>query len=142
MYLKDNKNWKTHDWDNKSPSGGGHAVVIIGYDDATQRFLVQNSWGPNWADGGFFGFPYQYFGDWTVVQGAYTAIDFTFTWPTPVPGYVKKAYADDRKNAIKSYVNQNIQPIRDAASLYQVPADEIDYAMNWPEGTWNILKKV
>ena len=25
---------------------GGHAVVAVGYDDSTQRFIVRNSWGP------------------------------------------------------------------------------------------------
>jgi len=25
---------------------GGHAVLAVGYDDATGRFLVRNSWGP------------------------------------------------------------------------------------------------
>jgi C1A family cysteine protease len=39
---------------------GGHAVLAVGYDDATSRFLVQNSWGPNWGKGGFFTIPYSY----------------------------------------------------------------------------------
>lgn len=39
---------------------GGHAVVIVGYDDASQRFLVRNSWGGNWGDGGYFTMPYAY----------------------------------------------------------------------------------
>jgi len=29
---------------------GGHAVLAIGYDDAKQSFLVQNSWGDVWGD--------------------------------------------------------------------------------------------
>jgi C1A family cysteine protease len=39
---------------------GGHAVMAVGYDDATQRFLVQNSWGTEWGDKGFFTIPYAY----------------------------------------------------------------------------------
>ena len=31
----------------------GHAMVIVGYDDARDAFRVLNSWGPQWADGGF-----------------------------------------------------------------------------------------
>lgn len=54
--------WKTHDWDSKTTTvntlDGYHEVLVIGYDDETQRFLVQNSWGPDWGDGGFFGIPY------------------------------------------------------------------------------------
>jgi C1A family cysteine protease len=31
----------------------GHAMVIVGYDDATQRFILQNSWGKDKHDRGF-----------------------------------------------------------------------------------------
>lgn len=50
--------WTSHFWENVSESSGAHQVVIIGYDDASGRFLAQNSWGANWGDGGFFGIPY------------------------------------------------------------------------------------
>jgi C1A family cysteine protease len=39
---------------------GGHAVVAAGYDDASQRFLVRNSWGSGWGQGGYFTLPYAY----------------------------------------------------------------------------------
>jgi len=39
---------------------GGHAVLAVGYDDETKRFLIRNSWGPEWADGGYFTLPYEY----------------------------------------------------------------------------------
>lgn len=39
---------------------GGHAVLAVGYDDAAQRFLVRNSWGPAWGMAGYFTMPYAY----------------------------------------------------------------------------------
>jgi C1A family cysteine protease len=52
---------------------GGHAVMAVGYDQTTQRFLVQNSWGAGWGQRGFFTLPFRYVGDpdltddiWTV----------------------------------------------------------------------------
>lgn len=39
---------------------GGHAVMACGYDDETQRLLVQNSWGVSWGQAGFFLLPYGY----------------------------------------------------------------------------------
>lgn len=39
---------------------GGHAVLAVGYDDASQRFRVRNSWGPGWGQAGYFTMPYQY----------------------------------------------------------------------------------
>jgi C1A family cysteine protease len=42
---------------------GGHAVVAVGYDDASQRFIVRNSWGPDWGDKGYCTMPYGYLTD-------------------------------------------------------------------------------
>jgi C1A family cysteine protease len=39
---------------------GGHAVCAVGYDDATKRFLVRNSWGTDWGINGYFTMPYDY----------------------------------------------------------------------------------
>jgi len=39
---------------------GGHAVLCVGYNDATQRFIVMNSWGTGWGEKGFFEIPYNY----------------------------------------------------------------------------------
>lgn len=50
---------------------GGHAVLAVGYDQSTQRFLVRNSWGDTWGQKGYFTIPYEYvlkLGDdfWTI----------------------------------------------------------------------------
>jgi C1A family cysteine protease len=52
---------------------GGHAVLAVGYDDATARFTCRNSWGTNVQDHGYFYLPYAYVTDpqlasdfWTV----------------------------------------------------------------------------
>jgi C1A family cysteine protease len=58
---------------------GGHAVMAVGYNDADKRFLVKNSWGPNWGlkgtNAGYFTMPYDFISDsnmasdfWTVVK--------------------------------------------------------------------------
>lgn len=54
---------------------GGHAVLAVGYDDATHRFVVRNSWGAGWGRKGYFTMPYAYVTDpqlaadlWTVRQ--------------------------------------------------------------------------
>jgi C1A family cysteine protease len=39
---------------------GGHAVLAVGYDDTTGRFLVRNSWGTGWGVDGYFTMPYAY----------------------------------------------------------------------------------
>ena len=37
-------------WDGSQKTLGGHAVVIVGYDET--GFLIRNSWGPNWSNWG------------------------------------------------------------------------------------------
>lgn len=46
-------------------SQGGHAVVVVGFDDERfgGAFRVLNSWGPGWGDRGFFWLPYDTFRD-------------------------------------------------------------------------------
>jgi len=39
---------------------GGHAVVVVGFSDATQAFLVRNSWGAAWGIKGYFTLPFAY----------------------------------------------------------------------------------
>jgi len=49
---------------------GGHAVLLVGYNSSTQRFIVKNSWGTNWGDKGYFYMPYQ------VIQNTSMSGDF------------------------------------------------------------------
>ena len=39
---------------------GGHAVLCVGYDTPSQRFIVMNSWGTSWGMKGFFTIPMAY----------------------------------------------------------------------------------
>ena len=48
------------DWKNaQSP----HAMVVVGYDDHTERFEIMNSYGPTWGNGGFFQLDYYLLAD-------------------------------------------------------------------------------
>jgi C1A family cysteine protease len=42
---------------------GGHATLVVGYDDDDQQMIVRNSWGPNWGQKGYFRMPYPYIED-------------------------------------------------------------------------------
>jgi C1A family cysteine protease len=52
---------------------GGHAICIVGYDDAAQRFKFKNSWGTDWGKAGYGTFPYDYLKDYG--WDAWTTID-------------------------------------------------------------------
>ena len=50
---------------------GGHAVVVVGYNDVTGRWILRNSWGTSWGDHGYFYLPYAY-----LLTSAHLASDF------------------------------------------------------------------
>ena len=50
---------------------GGHAVMAVGYDQKSKRFIVRNSWGKTWGQDGYCTMPFAYFESlaadfWTV----------------------------------------------------------------------------
>ncbi len=52
---------------------GGHAVMAVGYDKAKKRFIVRNSWGPQWGQAGYFTIAFAYLEGlasdfWTIRQ--------------------------------------------------------------------------
>ena len=53
---------------------GGHAICVCGYDNATQRYLVRNSWGPHWGQEGYFTVPYAYFENPGLTSAAYVLL--------------------------------------------------------------------
>lgn len=51
---------------------GGHAVMAVGYDDGSGRFLMRNSWGVEWGMGGYFTIPYGYLTDENLADDFWT----------------------------------------------------------------------
>jgi len=37
---------------------GGHAILVVGWDDSEQCFMVKNSWGGDWGENGYFRIAY------------------------------------------------------------------------------------
>ncbi|WP_122628272.1 C1 family peptidase [Lucifera butyrica] len=44
---------------------GGHAVLVVGYDDSRNMLIVRNSWGDSWGDKGYCYLPYDYFNQYS-----------------------------------------------------------------------------
>ncbi len=77
---------------------GGHAMTIVGYGNynpdlpSKNYFRVLNSWGPNWANGGFCYFPEEYIVGKTIINNSNktvtdTAITGTSTLENTVAAY-------------------------------------------------------
>ena len=52
---------------------GAHAMVVVGYDDAKQWFIVRNSWGTSWGGhGGYLFLPYSYLSNTQLCSDLWT----------------------------------------------------------------------
>ena len=60
-------------WREAGESAGGHAMLLVGYDDNKKLFKLMNSWGTEWGDKGFGYLDYQLFGQ--VVKFGFVARD-------------------------------------------------------------------
>jgi len=98
----------------ESESLGGHAYILVGYNQV--GFLVQNSWGTDWGDGGFATLPYD---DW--LDSAYDA------WVAR-PGVPQTPFARPRtRTATASFGDLATAPGTD---LHSLQAHVIDLANN------------
>jgi C1A family cysteine protease len=61
---------------------GGHAVIIVGYNDGESYFIVKNSWGPEWGESGYFRIAYSELTS-KVLFGEETIYYEVATSPTP-----------------------------------------------------------
>ena len=76
-WVNDDFSYVTDAWDDTGPitdDDGGHAMVAVGYDDRRGSFLIQNSWGDDWGNGGFIEATYDTFRH--RVMGAYQMVPF------------------------------------------------------------------
>lgn len=64
---------------------GGHAMTIVGYDDAKNAFRIVNSWGKIWGDNGYAWVDYNLMVNNAFVKYVFVAYDAASTTP-PNPG--------------------------------------------------------
>jgi len=85
---------KGYIWKNaKGKALGGHAFVLVGYDESKQAFKLINSWGKDWADHGFGWIDYAWFP--RVVREGFVAKDALNGSP-PAPSPVAATQPMDR----------------------------------------------
>ncbi len=69
---------------------GFHAVLLVGYDDIDQYFVVKNTWGTDWGESGYFRIAYSElnspvgFGEWTIAyEGTAPACNYNVSQLVP-----------------------------------------------------------
>lgn len=107
---------------------GGHGILIVGYDDTTERFKFVNSWGQYWGDGGFAYLTYDF-----VSEQAWEAWVLVDSDTTP-PKLSAEAYelGGAQSGVAQSEIDSPVfawQKSRDATAVYNI------YWGNDPEGS-------
>lgn len=69
---------------------GGHAILIVGYDDAAETFGFVNSWGPEWGESGFAYLTYDFVSEqaregWILEDSDTTPPELPTPTRTPAP---------------------------------------------------------
>jgi len=65
---------------------GGHAILVVGYDDAKKTFLIRNSWSANWGQAGYFTMPYAYLTNSDLASDFWTIRMVSAASAAPKPG--------------------------------------------------------
>lgn len=106
-------------WTDGAPTVGGHAYAIVGYN--RKGFIVQNSWGKDWACGGFALLTYQDWltnamDAWVAVYGAPVQLEET---PIAVTGQGLHAHATFRQDKTKSSGGAPMATLWSESECYQ-----------------------
>jgi hypothetical protein len=114
---------------------GGHAMIVVGYDDDRGGFKVLNSWGRNWGKEGYCWILYSFFPQ--VVREGYVmkdAVNSPEDSPRPNPTPDPKAY-----------LNANLKVINVQHNLIDPPLGTVmrfDGSVDLPQGIGNTIQVV
>lgn len=150
--LSGQRDWRTHQIGrDTSQAVGQHYVCIVGYDDAAQRWLVENSWGSDWADGGFFGVPYASFQSLTESLQHFNQLPIN---PKKTEGYTVPAFMTTAERAafterakpqilkllMDAFATDGPQALINRAIEWGVSDKHIEVLAGWERGTIRAFK--
>lgn len=154
--LYGQKNWRTNSYNVNAPYAGlRHAMCIVGFDDAAGRLLIENSAGPSFADGGFFGLPYEHLR--SQIAAECYAVDRIYGFhPKKVEGYVSIPYLlsggdyttflTKNKPRFKAMLDtalntQGVQAVIDIASEWFITDKLIENMFLWDRGAVRLFQE-
>ena len=100
---------------------GRHAMLCVGYSDVDKVFIVRNSWGEDWGDGGYCYMPYNYLMSAKLNGDDCWIICSADNLPSP-----QDTWVEDKKPVIQKKVDFEINEY--PADAY----DELEVAFFWP----------
>eukprot|EP00775_Hariotina_reticulata_P002512 gene2512-2817_t len=95
----------------------GHALLLVGYDNEKEQWIAQNSWGPKFADQGYFRIPYNE----SSIAPLEMMFDFTqliYPRPTPLGAYPAREKTDTwQRGELQKEVFRSLKPFDDEIGL-------------------------
>lgn len=83
------------------PMPGSHAMLAVGYNDADSSFLIMNSWGLKWGQGGFWRMSYALF-DCHVTEA--------YIVPSSIPAVTDLVLQEPEKSTDRARMKVKLQP--------------------------------
>jgi hypothetical protein len=135
---------------NTTPAGG-HALVVVGYDDQKEAFRLMNSWGKNWGDNGYIWVKYKHFGDFCkYAYVLYLVAPEKLSPETPVPNPTESPKQIEPQTIsekpltelagsfqfryLTGWMQQSGQPIFETAEPQRVGHTYLLKKQDWPVG--------
>lgn len=100
--------------DPQSSEHGLHAMLIVGYSDRQEVFIVRNSWGTSWGDGGYGYVPYDYICN----------DDFNFLGQYAIMGLTEMDFTPDQDDGQNYNFTQNEDDDYDLDEYEDDPEDD------------------
>ena len=104
---------------------GGHAVLIVGWNDSDNAFIVKNSWGTGWGESGYFRIAYSEltgktkFGRYSYAYGnAIAPAGADLSPPTPNPMTWETAPCQSGTNSIRMVATTAVDPSSPISYLF------------------------
>jgi hypothetical protein len=149
-HRNNGKPWREHRWGDLPSlidNGYTHAVCLVGFDDDAKCWLVENSWGAEWGDGGFFGIPYD---QMSYMHEEMWNINELPIHPKPVEGYTvtvpilltadRAAFADRAAPALLRHLMDafgtgGAQALIAECKAWGVSDKHLEALAGWPRGS-------
>ena len=110
-------------WKEAGTSGGGHCMLLTGYNDQKGAFKVMNSWGKEWGDNGFGWIDYKLFPQ--VIKYGFVAKDAITTNAPKNPDIVDN-------NPVNNQKQPEIQPYNDPTAFEKIDFSSTNVQHNVP----------
>ena len=105
---------------------GHHAMLAVGYDNVRKCFIVENSWGTGWGDGGYALIDYDTFGENAAANDS----------------FIVREFAGIRREIPESlYISRSMQPLATDQQIRDYVIPMVDSAIAYLEKVTNINAK-